>query len=102
MYPELARVVDTPTRRKSKAPHPTHGRGPRPGAAAMGIIPGASQSSESEEGESDADADARESLECSVPTVEPSHAVPDAAEPLLLHYPAPKSAPGAVAVAAVV
>ena len=31
MYPEFARVVDTPTRRKSRAPHLAHGKGPQSG-----------------------------------------------------------------------
>ena len=49
MYPDLARVVDTPTRRKSKAPRPTHGRGLQLGTAAVGVAPGGSH--ESEEGQ---------------------------------------------------
>ena len=102
MYPELAKVVDTPTRRKSGAPHPTHGRGLRSGAAAGGVVPRARRSHKSEEGESDAASDDGESLECSVPTAEPVHAVLEAAEQLLPHYPAREAAPGAVAVAAVV
>ena len=100
MYPELARVVDTPTRRKCRAPRPTHGRGARSGIAAVGVVPGAGRSHESEDGQSDAASDDGELLECPFLTAEPVHAVPKAAEPLLLPYPAREEAPGAMAVAA--
>ena len=100
MYPESAQVVDTPTRRKSIAPRPTHGGEPRSRATAVDVVPGASQSHKSENSQSDAVSDAGESLERPVPRVVPVHAVPEAVEPLLLPCPASEQAPGAVAVEA--
>ena len=100
MYPGLAQVVDTRTKKKSKAPHPTHGRGPRPRASAVGVVPGASRSHESKDGQLDAISDARESLECPIPTGVFVHAVPEAAQPLSLPYPTSEQAPNVVAVEA--
>ena len=50
MYLELARVVDSRTRRKSRAPHIAHRRRPRSRSAAVGVVPGASQSHEFKDG----------------------------------------------------
>ena len=102
MYPELARVVDKPTRRKSIAPRPTHGRGTRLGAMAANGVPSAARSPESAEEQSDATSDDGDSLECPAPNDEPVHAVPKAADPPLLSCPPPGDTPSAVAVEAVV
>ena len=38
MYPELAALVDTPIKRKSKAPHPTVKGAPGSRAVAVGVV----------------------------------------------------------------
>ena len=102
MNPELARVVDTPTRRKSRAPRNARGKGPHPGAAAASSGPRTGRSRGTEEGQSDATSDAGESVECSVSTHELVHAVPETMDPRLLPCPAHGDAPGTVAVEAAV
>ena len=102
MYLELARVVDTSTRRKSRAPRPTTGGAPRSRAAAVGMTPALHRSHKSHGSQSHARSNAEESLGCPVRTTVLMHTITEAADPLVLPYLTSKPAPGAVAVEAAV
>ena len=97
MYPELTRVVDTPTKRKVKPPCPATAGAPGSRTAAVGMV---HWSQESDGSQQHAGSDANESLKCPVRTTVPTHAILEVADPLAPLYPASEPVRGVVAVEA--
>ena len=67
MYPEMAKVVDTPTHRKCQAPLPAQGAGPHTWTTAAGCVPGSGSSHGSEGEQSDSTSVTVEPVEHCVP-----------------------------------
>ena len=95
-YPELARVVDTPTKRKGRPSRFAADGAPRSRAAVGGMVPEVHESHESDSSQPDAGSDAEELLECLVRPTAQTHAIPEAADPLVFPCAASELAPGAV------